>query len=85
MSMKRKLEKLEELLSKEVKVYTSSDREEIFSLPDNREIYFDYTPLYNAVRRWRGIEEEPEGTDVQRKKAGKIKALLRVLERLEDG
>ncbi len=85
MSVKRKLEKLEELLSKEVKVYTFSDREEIYALPDNREIYFDYTPLYNALRRWRGMGEEPEGTDIRREKAGEVKAFLKFWERLEDG
>ena len=82
MSLKRKLDKLEKLLDREVKVYTLSDREEIHSLPDNREIYFDHTPLFNAVRRFRGIEEEPPGTDILRRKAGEVKSLLRFLERL---
>ncbi|EDP76260.1 hypothetical protein HG1285_18859 [Hydrogenivirga sp. 128-5-R1-1] len=82
MSVKRKLENLEKLLDKEVRVYTFSDREEIYALPDNREIYFDYTPLYNALRRWRGMEEEYEGTDIIRNKVEETKDMLRFLERL---
>ncbi len=83
MNVKRKLDKLEKLLDRDVKVYTLSDREEIYSLPDNREIYLDYTPLYNTLRRFRGVEEEPPGTDTLRRKAGDIKAMLRFLERRE--
>ena len=82
MSLKRKLDKLEKLLDRDVKVYTLSDREYIFSLPDNREIYLDYTPLYNTLRRFRGMEKEPRGTDILRRKAKEVKSLLRFLERL---
>lgn len=82
MGVRQKLEKLERLIKEGTRVYTFEERDEVFSLPDREEIYFDYTPIFNALRRARGMEEVPEGHDILKVEAGEVKALIRFTENL---